>query len=83
MTESPVTTFVMRRLIEEMQTHDLTIRVYRDRRRGHLRYFLSNGKRIHRQTVQVMQDRGLLEQIEPAKEANEKNEVHYRLKVNP
>lgn len=80
---NPITTFVTRRLIHDLQAGNLTIVVTRDRRRGHLRYHLSNGKRVYSQTVEVMKEMGLLEQVESTEEANAKNEVHYRLRVQP
>lgn len=70
----------MQRIIEVMRERDLTLAGFRDRK-GHLRYVLSNNEIVHAQTVQAMMRRGLLEQMEPTEEANEKKEVHYRLKV--
>jgi hypothetical protein len=70
----------MQRILEIMHERDLTMVGFRDRK-GHLRYVLSNNEIVHGQTVLAMKKRGLLEQIEPTEEANEKNEVHYRLKV--
>jgi hypothetical protein len=71
---------VVQRVIDTMRLKDLTMVAFRDRR-GRLRYVLSNNEIVHRQTVNLMKKRGLLEQIETTEEANAKNEVHYRLKA--
>lgn len=70
----------MQRTIEIMQSRNLTIVGFRDRK-GHLRYILSNNEVLHYNLVNAMRERGLLEQLESTEEATAKNEVHYRLKV--
>lgn len=66
--------------MDTMRSKDLTISGFRDRK-GHLRFALSNNELVHKQTVDAMLKRGLLELTEPLEEANKKGEVHYRLKV--
>lgn len=70
----------MQRAIDLMQSRNLTIAGFRDRK-GHLRYVLSNNEVLHYNLVSAMKERGLLEQVESTEEANKKNEVHYRLRM--
>lgn len=70
----------MKRAIDLMQSRDLILTGFRDRK-GHLRYLLSNNEIIHPQVVRGLKDRNLLEMIEPTiEQVNQTGEVHYRLR---
>lgn len=71
----------MQRVVELMRERDLTMVGFRNRK-GQLRFVLSNNEIVHPQTVYALKKRGLLEQIGSTEEANQKKEVHYRLKVS-
>ena len=71
---------VMKRTLDLMQSRDLVVTGFRDRK-GHLRYILSNNEIVHPQTIRAMKERGLLEMIEPTTEQTKATgEVHYRLR---
>lgn len=69
----------MNRIIDIMRARDMMISGFRDRR-GHLRYLLANNEIVHKQTVDAMKRRNLLEQVETDEEATAAGKVHYRLR---
>lgn len=68
----------MNRVIEIMRSRNMMISAFRDRR-GRLRFLLANNEIVHKQTVDAMIEKKLLEMVETPEEAVVATKIHYRL----